>query len=293
MTLRILGSTKLLGVFGYPIEHSLSPLMHNAALEELKLNYCYIPFKVEPKKLGGAVGAIRALNIRGVNVTIPHKVAVMEYLDEISLEAEIIGAVNTICNDEGILKGYNTDGKGFVRSLKEDACEDPSGKKMLLIGAGGAAKGVAVQLGLEGVGQLTIANRTPEKAENLARLVNKAVDENVAVPSSLGSKDFIRAMNEADIIINATPIGMYPYIDDSPLQDENLINSETLVCDLIYNPLETVLLRTAKTRGARTLNGIGMLAYQGAIAFNIWTGALPPVHVMKKTLVNALTPIKY
>jgi shikimate dehydrogenase len=282
------GTTKVLGVFGYPIEHSLSPIIHNAALTSLGLDFCYVPFKVHPDRLALAVEGIRALGIVGVNVTIPHKVSIMEYLDEISPEAEALGAVNTIVNDHGKLKGYNTDGQGFLRSLREDAGVEPKGKAVFLIGAGGAAKSIAVRLGLEGARSITIANRTFDKAKALADLVNGTLGGKLASPETLDGSQFHAPLYGADIIINSTPVGMYPHQDDPPILDSDLIREGVLVCDLIYNPIETTLLKSARMRGARTLNGVGMLVHQGAIAFNMWTGAQAPVDIMREALIDAL-----
>ena len=279
----ITGKTTVVGIFGHPVEHSFSPLMHNTAFQHLNLNYCYVPFPVHPDRLGEAVTAIRALGLRGVNVTIPHKQGVIPYLDELSPEARIIGAVNTIVNQEGCLKGYNTDGQGFVRSLKEDGGTEPRDKTVILLGAGGSARGVGVQLALAGVKKVYLVSRTPEKGEEIAQVI---MDNSAAQAEALPwTKEALElALETAHVLVNTTPIGMYPYYASVPPVVTDLLIPELLVADLVYNPMETGFLLAAKEKGCATLSGLGMLLHQGTIAFELWTGSVAPVMVMRKVL---------
>ncbi len=278
-------NTKLTGVFGYPVEHSLSPAMHNAAFSHLKLNYLYLPFLVHPDNLEEAVRSIVALGIEGVNITIPHKQTVIPYLDEVSQEAELIGAVNTIKRVDKRLVGYNTDGKGFISSLEEELGVIPEGKSILIVGAGGVARAVAIQSALEGASKVAIANRTEEKAKDLARYI----EDNIKGCSTeaLSISELKDAILSADILINATPVGMISYPVKRLIETEWL-NEDLIVCDLVYNPRQTQLLREAKENGARTLEGLGMLVLQGALALKIWTGREAPLSIMRQTLEKRL-----
>ncbi|MGF9698699.1 shikimate dehydrogenase [Paenibacillus sp. MABNR03] len=273
----------LLGVMGDPIGHSKSPAMHNAALEAAGVNGLYMPLHVRPEQLEAAVKGIVALGYRGVNVTIPHKEEVMQYLDVIDESARLIGAVNTIVNEGGKLTGYNTDGIGYVRSLKEEAVPDLSGKQIAVLGAGGAARGVIYALALEKPERISILNRTAERASMLASdlrglkmgdITGSGMDEAAAVLAS------------ADIVINTTAAGMHPHVDDVPVNPE-LIREGTAVSDLIYNPLETRLLREARMRGCVVHGGLGMFVYQGAVAFEHWLGIPAPVETMRRAVLDS------
>lgn len=269
--MRISGRTGVLGLIGYPVEHSLSPAMHNAAFEHLGFDYCYVTFLVKPDLLEDAVKAIRALNLKGVNVTIPHKERVIPFLDSVDEEASFIGAVNTILNDNGVLRGFNTDGRGFMESLK-DAGIDIKDKRVMIIGAGGASRAIGFYICKEAK-TLGITDIETDKA---SRLVNdlKRLKDNVY------TIDNITDLVEADIIINATPLGLK---DSDPLPvDTAIITADKIVCDLIYK--DTPLLRHARETGCKTLNGLGMLLYQGVLAFEIWTGQKAPVEVMRAAL---------
>mgnify|MGYP001558976632 FL=1 len=277
----ITGKTKIIGIFGYPVEHTLSPYMHNAAFEAMGLDYCYIPFRVRPENLKTAINSIKALSLQGVNITIPHKEAIIPYLDELDREAELIGAVNTVLNKEKRLIGYNTDGRGFVRSLREDGRIDPRGKKIMIIGAGGAARAIAFTLAIEGAGKIFIKDIIEEKAKELSSAIsNKIYAEAIYI------KDLKDRIGDVDILINATPLGMKKE-DPLPVLPE-LLSQGLIVYDIVYNPPETPLLKEAKKRGAKTLGGLGMLLYQGALSFKIWTGQEPPVDVMRKELENKI-----
>lgn len=281
------GRTTLCGLFGCPVEHSFSPLMHNTAFQYLKLNWAYVPFKVEPHQLPRALSSIPALNLAGVNVTIPHKEAVLRYLDELTPCAASIGAVNVILNREGKLVGDNTDGRGFIKSLQEEAGLIPAGKKAVILGAGGAAKAAAVQLAVEGAEEVSIVNRTPGKAEQLARAVqNLGSKSRVLTWEQTG--EAAAAINEADLVVQATSVGMYPDVNSHLPVPEDAFHSGQVVYDLIYNPLKTKFLKMAEIRGAKAVSGLGMLLYQGALAFELWTGTAAPVNIMREALQKQL-----
>ncbi|MCP1185839.1 shikimate dehydrogenase [Paenibacillus sp. 1781tsa1] len=273
----------LLGVMGDPIAHSKSPAMHNAALQAAEVNGMYMPLHVHPDQLEAAVRGIVALGYRGVNVTIPHKEQVMQYLDVIDESARLIGAVNTIVNEGGTLTGYNTDGIGYVRSLKEEAVTELAGKRIAVLGAGGAARGVIYALALEKPEQIHILNRTADRAIALASDLR---GHGLGEISGSGMEDAARVLATADIVINTTSAGMHPYIDDVPV-DSSLIREGAAVSDLIYNPLETRLLRESRMRGCTVHGGLGMFVYQGAVAFEHWLGIPAPVETMRRAVLNS------
>jgi shikimate dehydrogenase len=269
------GKTKIIGIFGYPIEHTLSPLMHNAAFNALGLDICYVAFKVSPAELSHAIKAIQSLNMLGVNITVPHKESVIPLLGKVDEEAYFIGAVNTIVNSEGTLIGYNTDGKGFISSLAEEGISI-DGKEILTIGAGGASRAISYYLS-EKASKLSLYDINKPKAEKLVSDLNK-IRKNVFL------LDHIEDINEPQIIINATPLGLKP---DDPLPlNPDFINSDMVICDLIYK--DTKFLQEAKKKGARTLDGSGMLLWQGALAFELWTGIKPPIDVMRQALFSGI-----
>lgn len=269
--MNVTGKTKITGLFGYPVEHTLSPAMHNAAFAHLGMDYCYLPFLVHPESLGKAVEAVRALNLAGVNVTVPHKEAVIKFLDEVNEEASFIGAVNTVVNREGRLAGYNTDGRGFMRSLEENNIEMP-GRKVLVVGAGGASRAIGYYLS-EKAETLTIhdidGNRLSKLVSDLSR-----IRKNVSAIKRLDG------LNKFDIIVNATPLGLKKG-DPSPI-DTSALSSGQIVCDLIYKM--TPLLEMAAAKGCRTMDGLGMLLWQGVLAFELWTSVFPPADVMREAL---------
>lgn len=278
-------STALYGIFGYPIGHSLSPLMHNTAFAHHQLDAVYLPFAVPPTQVEPAVKAIRALQMGGVNVTIPHKQAVMPWLDELSAEARLIGAVNTIQRRDGRLYGYNTDGIGFLRALEEAGC-DVSGRSVLLLGSGGAARAIAVQLFLARVHCLYLANRTQSRADELAASLHKSLpDADIRVTAM--QESFLSAcLPNIDVVVNATSVGMHSN-NHLPLPLAEL-GPRHLVCDIVYRPLHTPLLRAAQHQGARTVDGLGMLLHQGAKAFEIWTERPFPHALVRTRLLTAL-----
>lgn len=280
----ITSTTKIYALIGDPVEHSVSPLMHNRCFKELKLNCVYVAFRVRKEFLKEAMLGIKYLGISGANITIPHKVEVMKYLDEIDEVAKAIGAVNTVVNKNGRLIGYNTDGIGAVRSLKE-VVKDLRGKKVTLIGAGGAARAISFCLLKEGA-CLRIVNRTYEKAVELAELLSQTCAVRPEV-YKLDENELGKALEDSEILINSTSVGMYPLADKSPVP-QKLLRSDLIVFDIVYNPLKTKLLREAEEVGATTIEGYNMLVYQAVESFKLWTGIEPPVELMKQTVLEHL-----
>ena len=278
----ITGKTNVVGIIGNPIEHTLSPLMHNAAFKYLNLNYIYVPFLVLENALSNSIIGSKALNIKGLNVTIPYKTEVIKYLDSIDRSAELIGAVNTVKFEDNFAKGFNTDGIGAVKAIED--VSKVKNKNVIILGAGGAARAVAFQILLEGAGSLTIANRTPENAINIQNDLTEKLNANVKV-TDLG-KNLEREIFDADILINTTPVGMYPNINQSPLIKSDILHKDIIVNDIVYNPLKTRLLKEAEKKGARTISGFKMLIYQGMESFKIWTGVYPPIEIFE----NAIKP---
>jgi shikimate dehydrogenase len=276
--------TRICAIIGDPVEHSLSPVMHNAAFRKLGFNFVYVAFKVTKNELKDAILGMRSLGLQGLNVTMPHKNAVIKYLDEIDSKAKAIGAVNTILNAKGKLVGYNTDGKGSMVALQKNGISTEE-KRMLLLGAGGAAKAIAFQA-VQEVEELVIVNRTLETAEQLAELLWKKFSKKVKY-RTLSAEVLKEEMETTDILVNATSVGMYPNINKSPVPSD-LLHSDLCVMDIIYNPLETKLVKDAKVVGAKVVSGLEMLLYQGAIAFEIWTNCSAPVDVMKKAALSKL-----
>ena len=280
--MKITGKTAVYGIFGYPVKHSLSPLMQNAAFRELGIDAVYVPFEVEPENLKEAVDGVRALGIKGLNVTVPHKERIVEHLDYLSEEAELLGAVNTVKNENGELTGYNTDAEGFLRSLIEEGVE-LEGKKALMFGAGGAARAVGYALLKGGASFLYIVNRNFQRAREVGELLGKR--GNVLV-FPLKESTVETLLKEVDLIVNTTSVGMKP--EDPHLFDYSKIPAGITVVDIIYNPPETPLLKAAKERGCKAINGLGMLVHQGAVAFEIWTGKKAPVETMREVLEREL-----
>ena len=277
------GERRIYGLIGYPVRHSLSPLMHNAAFRALEIDAEYKLFELKPQDLEAFFKSLPKENIYGLNVTIPHKEKVLPFLDDISSEAELIGAVNTIRVSHSRLEGFNTDGDGFLRHLKEDLRFVPAGKIIAIIGAGGAARAVSVYLSKYNPKAVTIYDIDKTKTldlvshlkENFKRIEFKAVNS----PDELN-------IQTPDLLVNATPVGMKE--SDPCLVDEKIMHQDLLVYDLIYNPEETKLIKLAQQRGARTANGLGMLLYQGARSFELWTGRPAPVEIMRQALEGAV-----
>jgi shikimate dehydrogenase len=278
---QISGHTKVIAIFGDPIEHTLSPAMHNAAFAAMGLDYVYVPFHVRPDNLGAAVDGIRAMGIAGANITVPHKERVIEYLDSVDDEAKRLGAVNTIVNKDGVLTGYNTDGGGFIMSLKEDAGFDPKMKRVYVCGSGGAARGICFALAQAGAGRIYLYDIDGPKLARLVMDINSAFSGEVARSAAL-DPDFIRG---ADLVVNATPLGMRES-DPMPMP-EGSFRPGQVIYDIVYNPPRTKTLKAAEAAGAKAVNGLGMLLYQGVLAFEHWLGKTPPAGVMKAALTGS------
>ncbi len=275
---------ELVGVFGHPVAENPTIVLQEAAFRALDLNWRYLTIEVYPQDLADAVRGLRAFNMQGINLTIPHKVAVLEHLDAIADDARLIGAVNTVRRDGDKLIGENTDGKGFLRSLREDARLDPSGKRVVVLGAGGAARAITVELALAGASEITVVNRSPERGTTLVDLLN----EKTATSARFVSwKDTYAVPDATDVLVNATSIGLFPNVTEKPDIDYETIRANMTVCDVIPNPPHTPFLQEAEARGATTLDGLGMLVYQGAIGFKLWTGRDAPVEVMRRALAEA------
>jgi shikimate dehydrogenase len=282
----ISGTTRLCGIIGDPIEHTMSPVMHNAVFRQMGIDYLYVPFKVKQEELAKAIDGMKALNIRGLNVTIPHKVAVIPFLDKLDHLAKKIGAVNTIVNDDGVLTGYNTDGAGFLQALLEKGIE-PRGKNTIILGAGGASRAISFSLADRGA-NLVILNRRLELdwAEELARKISQTFTKEVEA-LELNKKNLARVLDRANIVVNATSMGMTPNIDETPVTSD-LLKPDLTVFDIVYNPIKTRLLREAEAAGARAISGLDMLVGQGALAFEKWTGVKAPIELMREEAVKAL-----
>jgi len=276
--------TQLCAVIGNPIEHSLSPAIHNAAFDYLGLNYVYVAFRV--RDVSSAVAGVRGLGIRGLSVTIPHKVEVIKYLDEIDEVADRIGSVNTIVNENGNLKGYTTDGIAAVRSLKEKGI-DVDGKRILILGSGGVARAIAFTLVMkEKPASLLIGGVIQEEIDKLVQDITSLCGKHTA-GFIVNEKSLEEKLQNVDILIQCTPIGMYPKADNTPVPKRFLKNS-LVVFDVIYNPLKTRLLREAEETGCVVVSGIDMFVYQAALQFELWTGKPAPIKVMREILLEKL-----
>ena len=278
------GKTSLIGILGWPVEHSFSPAIHNAAFSALNLNYAYVPLPTKAEHLHQAIHGLIAMGFRGANVTIPHKVAVLKYLDEIDPIAKTIGAVNTIKIEDGKTIGYNTDAEGFVKSLQNKDIEIQD-SNVIILGAGGAARAIVCGLLNYGTSQVSVVARSAEKAANFANSIKSHRVSGLA----WDDKQFNYLLSGANIVINSTPIGMSPIIDNEPAINWKIVNRKAVICDLIYNPLRTKFLTRATQLGHITVSGDGMLVEQGALAFELWTGNSAPRHIMYDTLSKALS----
>lgn len=276
---------ELVGVLGQPVAENPTGVMQEAAFRAAGLNWRYLTIEVAPEDLAAAMGGVRAFGMRGINLTIPHKVAVMQHLDAIAPEAQIIGAVNTVRREGDRLIGENTDGKGFLRGLRVDAGLDPAGKRVALLGAGGAARAVATELALAGAAAIHVVNRTIERGESMV------ADLRANTPAEITFERWdgvYPVPDTVDLLVNATSIGLYPDVDAMPPVDLGAARGDLLVCDVVFNPPETRLLAAARERGMPTLDGLSMLVYQGVIGFQMWTGQDPDEVVMKEALRAAL-----
>ena len=270
------GATRIAGVIGDPVRHSLSPTLHNAAFRALELDWAYVAFDVPAGTAAAAVEGMRALRIEGLNVTMPHKADVIPVLNALSPTAEQLGAVNTIAWRGNELYGDNTDGAGFLDSLRLDHGLDPSGWRCVILGAGGAARAVVLALAEAGAGAIVVVNRTPEKAVLAA-----------ALAGDRGRAGAVEEAKDADLIVNATPLGMGVWEGEIPIGPEHL-SSGQVVSDLVYHPHKTALLEAAKEVGAVAVNGLGMLIHQAAHAFRLWTGEDPPLAAMSAAAMREL-----
>lgn len=266
--------------------YTISPSMHNASFERLGMNFVYVPLVVAPEGLFAALEGMKALGFVGINVTMPYKEAVMTFMDEIASYAQMVGAVNTIHVKDGRLVGYNTDGRGFIASLQNDAGFDPSGKKVVILGAGGGARSVAASLCLAGATSIAVVNRTSERAESLVAMVATRFEKCDAVALESGDPGVKKAVVGADLLVNTVPAGVDPDVEVAEAVD--FVEKKQLVFDLVYKPEETPTLAAAAAKGATCHNGLGMLVYQGASAFEIWTGRAAPVGVMLGAAREAL-----
>lgn len=276
---------ELVGVLGQPVAENPTGVMQEAGFAAAGLPWRYVTMEVPPGRLGEAVRGLRALGFQGFNLTIPHKVAVMEHLDGIAPEARIIGAVNTVRREGDRFIGENTDGKGFLRGVRLDAGVDPAGKRVVLLGAGGAARAIATELALAGAAGITVVNRSADRGRAMVEHLASNVPAEVSLVPWQGAYTVPEA---ADLLVNATSIGLFPDVHATPAVDLTAASPHLLVCDAVFNPPETGLLRMARARGLRTLDGLSMLVYQGVIGFEIWTGCAAPEAVMKKALREAL-----
>lgn len=271
---------ELTGVFGDPVDDNPTGVVEEAAFAAKNLNYRYLTIKVLPENLRKAMDSVKIFDMKGINLTMPHKIKVLPYLDELSPAAEIIGAVNTVIQKKGKLFGENTDGKGFVTALKNSG-ETLDKKNVTILGAGGAARAIAVECALNGAAHINIINRSIEKGEELASLIQMKTDSSAKY---LNWKNNMEIPSDTDILINATSIGFSPNVTDKPDIDYTSITPEMCVCDVIFNPAETIFLKTAAENGAKTITGLGMLVQQAALNFTLWTGVEAPVDVMEDAL---------
>lgn len=276
---------ELVAVLGQPVAENPTGVMLEAAFEACGLDWRYLNIEVAPSHLAEAITGVRAFGMRGINLTIPHKVAVIPYLDALSEEARLIGAVNTVRRDGDRLIGENTDGKGFLRGVRADAGVDPKGKRVVMIGAGGAARAIATELLLAGVTDLLVVNRSVERGEQMVSDLRHSTSGPIRFAPWQGC---FRVPGDADLFVNATSIGLFPDVDAMPEVDLSDARKDCLVCDAVFNPPVTRLLAAARDRGMPVLDGLSMLVYQGVIGFELWTGKKAPEGVMKEALSAAL-----
>ena len=280
----ITGHTRLTALLGSPVAHSISPLMHNEAFQLLDLDYTYLCFEVNEETLPAAVDGLKACGIRGFNLTMPNKNKIVELLDELSPAARLIGAVNTVVNDDGHLTGYNTDGVGYMQAVK-DAGYDITGKAITIMGAGGAATAICAQAALDGVEKIHIfareTSRFWDRTQKLAENINSTLPCKAVLHENRDTAALAQAISESALLLNATSVGMAPNTEGTIIEDTSLYHPDLIVSDVIYNPRETRFLKEAREAGCRTFNGMYMLLYQGAEAFRLWTGKEMPVKEIK------------
>ena len=286
MAERITGHTELIGLMAYPIRHSSSPAMQNEAFAKMGFDYAYLAFEVDNDNLEDAIRSIRALKMRGSNVSMPNKTVVHKYLDHLSPAAELTGAVNTIVNDDGVLTGHITDGTGFMAALRDNAI-DVIGKKMTIVGAGGAATAIEIQAALDGVAEISVFNRKDEFWERAQRNVD-VINEKTECKAKLFDLDDLEILKaeiaDSCLFVNATGMGMKPLEGKTYIPDASYLRPDLIVADVVYSPAETALLKMAKQVGCKCMNGFGMMLFQGSAAFELWTGKPMPIEYMKETL---------
>ncbi|MHC1770254.1 MAG: shikimate dehydrogenase [Flexilinea sp.] len=278
---------ELVGVFGHPVAENPTVVMQEAAFRALNLNWRYLTIEVYPQDLGNAIQGLRAFNMKGINLTIPHKVEVLKYLDEVKPDAALMGAVNTVVRIGDSLIGENTDGKGFMRALTRDAKVDPKNKNVIVLGAGGAARSITVELALAGAKKITVVNRSSERGIMLTDLLNEKTPVNARF---VQWQEAYSIPEDSDILVNATSIGLFPNVHEKPDLIYDSIQPDMVVCDVIPAPM-TQFLTTAKSKSAKTVDGLGMLVYQGAIGFKLWTGLDAPVEAMYKALAEVFNRV--
>ncbi len=286
MAERITGHTELLGLIAYPIRHSISPKMHNEACAYLGLDYAYLAFEVDNSTLEDTIKGFRAMKVRGANVSMPNKTEIHKYLDKISPAAKMCGAVNTIVNDEGVITGHITDGTGFMKAL-EDAGIDVIGKKITVVGTGGAGTAIEIQAALDGVAELSIFNQKDKFYDRGLQTVKDINEQTTCKATLYDLEDLDKLKEEMEssfIFVNATGVGMKPLEGNTYIPDKSFFRPELIVVDIIYSPAETELLRIAKEVGCRTMNGFGMMLFQGAAAFELFTGQPMPIEHIKEVL---------
>lgn len=280
----ITGHTQLTGLLGSPVAHSISPMMHNEAFAQLGLDYAYLAFDVNEEELETAIEGLRAMKVKGFNLTMPNKNRMCHLCDKLSPVAQITGAVNTVVNENGIFVGHTTDGIGYMESVKE-AGVNIIGEKITVLGAGGAATSIIVQAAFDGVAEISIFNQKSKSYERMEGIISKLTEQTNCKLNlfTYDSQDILRKeLAESILLVNTTPVGMAPNIEDSLITDTTMFHSKLTVSDIIYNPEETKLLRLAKETGCKTFNGLHMLLYQGAAAFKLWTGQEMPVEIIKE-----------
>lgn len=284
MEARITGHTVLTGLLGSPVAHSISPMMHNESFRQLGLDYAYLAFNVDTEHLKTAVEGLKVLGVRGFNLTMPNKNLMAEYCDHLSPASEIIGAVNTVINDNGVLTGHTTDGIGYMQAAR-DAGFDLTGKTMTLLGGGGAATAICVQAALDGLKEIHVFNIKDSffpRLQSLVDRINERTDCKVTLDDLADKTALKSAIDGSHILTNGTSVGMSPNTEGCLIEDMTLFRPDLIVSDVIYNPEETKLLRLAREHGCQTFNGLYMLLYQGAAAFKLWTGQDMPIDVIKE-----------
>ncbi len=286
----ITGTTKLTGLLGEPVNHSISPLIHNFSFQHLNLDYVYLCFQINEKTLEDAVKGLRILDVKGFNLTMPNKNKILSYLDSLSPAARLIGAVNTVENKNGNFIGHNTDGIGFMQSVKEQNI-DMKNQTMTLLGIGGAATAICAQSALDGVNTIHIFSRPNSshlpRIKTLQENLEKETTCKIFIHNLFDKQDLKSSVKDSSLLVNATSVGMAPHTEDCIIEDNSIFHKHLAVADIIYNPWETTLLKKAKAEGCKAFNGYSMLLYQGAEAFRIWTGKEMPIELVKEHLKQA------